>query len=149
MIEGIDPARGATYHIPGTGPSHDPNRGHLWVVLTDTCQNGLNLLVPIATQRAKPDRTCLLGLGDHPFITHPSYVLYQMLKLWAAESVKTQCLKKIIRFEGQLDGRVFARISMGVTESRHSTPKMRTYYAEQAIQQRGATQPGPTSLAAD
>ena len=131
MIVEFRPVRGCTLHIPGTGPDHDKARGHLFVILTETCQNGLNLLVPIATARGKSDRTCLLGLGDHPFISHPSYVQYARLEFYEAEVLRTKVLQKTIQPQDPFGGPIFARVCLGVAESRYAAPKFKLYYSEQ------------------
>src|SRR5580698_1532336 len=69
------PRRGMTFLVP-SGPGEDQK--HLYVVLTDACSNGNHLAVPI--QSVYPgeyhDSTCLLKEGDHPFVTHLSWVAY-------------------------------------------------------------------------
>ncbi len=76
------PYRRATLLIP-SGPAHDPDRKHLFIVLTDPAQvleytEKYSLLVGVASvQTDLPhDPTCLLDAGDHEFIRHKSYVHY-------------------------------------------------------------------------
>ena len=66
------PFRRASLLIP-SGPTHDPQRRHLFIVLTDPFDdtgNGVSrvLLVSLASVRDSCDRTCILKPGDHPFI---------------------------------------------------------------------------------
>jgi hypothetical protein len=104
------------------------------VILTETCQNGFNLLVPVARARDKCDRTCLLGLGDHSFIVHPSYVQYARLDLYASDALATKVLQGTIQPQGPFSPAIFARICMGVDESRYAAPKFKLYYSEQVSQ---------------
>jgi hypothetical protein len=123
--------RSATIHIPNTGSARDRTKGHLFVVLTNTCSNGQNLLVPVCTDRGKADRTCLLGVGDHPFLTDPSFVMYAHLDLYDAPLLQDRIKSGVFGDEGLLDERIFARVCMGVTQSIHSAPVFKRYYDEQ------------------
>jgi hypothetical protein len=71
-------ARGGTLLIR-SGPASDPNRKHLYVVMTDAHGPARQvLMVPICSVRPKVphDPTCLLAADEHPFIKHESYVAY-------------------------------------------------------------------------
>ncbi len=70
------PVRGDTLLILGTGPANDPDRGHLFILLTNVCSEGAILLAPIRSVRGQHDRTCLLGVGDHRFLKGPSWISY-------------------------------------------------------------------------
>ncbi len=74
------PFKRATLLIP-SGPVNDPDRKHLFVLLTDPIEapdfNGKQvLLVNIASvPKSLPyDSTCILQPGVHRFIKHESYV---------------------------------------------------------------------------
>lgn len=56
---------------------------HLNVIITDPDEDLYYLVVPITTYRKKDgipfqgqDKSCILPIGCHPFITHESYVYY-------------------------------------------------------------------------
>ena len=125
------PIRRMTLWIPGTGPSHDPERGHLFIILTDPCPAGMNLLVPVCSAGPKSDTTCLLGAGDHPFLKKKSFVAYHLLNTYAATPLVEQEQKKIIRCKGLLDEKIFALVCSGVQTSRSSPPIYKRYFAEQ------------------
>lgn len=55
---------------PGTGV------GHLYFILTEPNKDNRVLLVNITTHRFGKDETCILNVGDHPFIRHKSVVEY-------------------------------------------------------------------------
>src|SRR5450631_2197403 len=75
------PIKKGTLLIP-SGPSHDPGRLHLFVICTDTCENGLQVLVPIASLlNDLCDKTCLLGKHEHRYLIKRSYVLYRKSRL--------------------------------------------------------------------
>jgi hypothetical protein len=131
------PTRRMTLWIPSTGPSHDPARGHLFIVLTNPCPSGMVLLVPVCGAGPRSDTTCLLGVGDHPFLTKKSFVAYHLLKTYAAVTLVEQARKKIIQGREMLDERIFALVCRGVETSRSSPPIYKRYFAEQ-------TEPKPT-----
>lgn len=134
MIELFQPLRTFTLHIPGTGPAHNPDKAHLFVILTNTCKDGKNLLVPICSERPKCDRTCLLGAGDHPFLNRLSFVSYAQLAQYDAEHIKNQVLSKVIEYKGIMDAVIFARVCAGVEVSPLAAPKYVNYF----LSQRGA-----------
>lgn len=120
--------RGATLHILNTGPSHEPQRGHLHVILTNKCGDGHFLLVPVCSQHEKCDRTCLLGVGDHPFIVKPTFVYYSHADIYPEANLVKRLTEGDITFREQFDPKVFALICNGLTESRMTPPKFKKYY---------------------
>jgi len=71
-----------TILIP-SGPSHDPDRKHLFCILTDASHHNQHLLVPICS--VKPgkfyDPTCVILPGAHSFIKKDSYVEYRLMEI--------------------------------------------------------------------
>ncbi|MFH1158983.1 MAG: hypothetical protein V1721_08945 [Pseudomonadota bacterium] len=122
------PAKRQTLHILGTGPDHDPNRGHLYVVLTNKCDKGLHLLVPICSKRHGSDGTCLLGTGDHGFLKNDSYVSYHHAAEWDSAVIAERIKNGDITFRGLLDEKVFALVAGGVENSLFTKPKIKSYY---------------------
>ena len=118
--------------IPGTGPADAPERSHLFVILTDPCGEGKNLLVPVCSRRSRDDTTCLLGVNDHPFLKWPSYVLYARLVWYEAAVLSAKVLKKDIQYRGLMDQKVFALIHAGVLQSPFSSPKFKKYLSDQS-----------------
>lgn len=108
---------------------------HLFILLTGpkqpegyTCNN--NLLVPIGTvYPERPyDATCLLYVGDHPFIRHDSYVNYRMSRIEATDKIDTMVRNGAFSQRDNLDGAIFARVCRGLLESRHTALKIRNFY---------------------
>lgn len=72
------PVKRATLLVP-SGPEQDPNRKHLFILLTDPQPPDQSmLLVGVASiyNDIPHDSTCYLYPGDHPFIRRKSYVYY-------------------------------------------------------------------------
>ncbi len=54
---------------------------HLWVVINDpTRHSNTALFVNVTTMSAIAETTCVLQAGDHPFITHQSWIRYASAK---------------------------------------------------------------------
>lgn len=68
---------GDTLIIPAPGTSLD---SHLWIVLSDPTLDHFVLLVNLTSYRPDKDDACILDVGDHPFIRHPSCVNYAKVK---------------------------------------------------------------------
>ena len=107
------PVRRGTRTHPHTGPSHDPERGHLFIILTNKSADGQHLLAPIRSVSRTPDRTCLLGPGDPRFFKKLSFVSYGQMRLYHAASLIREVAAKSIEDRGLLDERVFALICNG------------------------------------
>ena len=127
------PLKRATLLIP-SGPQGDQDRKHLFILLTDphADEAGKNCVLMVSLSTVRPgvpnDPTCILYAGDHPFVKHDSYVVYQKARLEEADKV-LRCVKS-----GQLvpqdpmDGAVFARICKGLEDSRLTPAKLLTFY---------------------
>lgn len=90
---------------------------HLFIICNDTCKFGANLLINISSFYDGCDDTCILDVGDHPFVQHPSYVYYAEARI-----IKTDGLQKGFR-QGALIPReplgdpVFERVVAGINVS--------------------------------
>lgn len=116
-----------TLLIP-SGPSHDPDRKHLFVILNDACENGLQLLVPINSWvNSICDDGCILERGSHPFIVRKSYVQYRSARLEPASKLIAGVDEKM--FEVREDFRTvdFLPIKYGVLRSIHTKRKIKKY----------------------
>jgi hypothetical protein len=104
---------------------------HLFVVMNDPCKDGLCLLVMVTS--IKPNKhyysACILDVGDHPFLRHPSHVLYRM-----AEPVRMTHIVKMVDLhyytpKDDLDASIFSRVAGGVYAS-DDTPLRIIRYAK-------------------
>lgn len=109
---------------------------HLFFVMTDPAKHSDVLLVNISSVYAGAvhDSTCYVSLGDHPFLTRQSYVVYAL-----ANQVPLQQLQRkiaageIIHRPPPLDPAVFARIAIGFGAvaaggSPLATPRARAFF---------------------
>lgn len=124
------PVRRATLLVP-SGPNHDPERKHLFVLLTDPQPpNQSTLLVGVASvnEGLPYDPTCLLYPGDYLFIERKSYVYYARARIESAPKLIEGVKQGLLVSQGMIDDGVFARICQGLLESRHTAPKIRRFY---------------------
>lgn len=94
---------------------------HLFVIVTDACKNMLHLLVPICTIKKERyyDKTCIVKVGDHPFIKHDSYVYYaQIQQRPQAHIIKCVDENSYIEKEDVGDA-LYAAICAGIEKSSH------------------------------
>jgi hypothetical protein len=128
------PLRRASILIP-SGPEGDQERKHLFILLTDPYKN-INmddswiLMVSLSTIRTgvPHDPTCILYVGDHPFIKHESYVFYQKARLENADKILRGVKSGQLIPQDPIDRSVFARVCKGLQESRLTPPKYLDFY---------------------
>ncbi len=51
-------------------PISEEDVTHLWIVITEPDASGLVAIVSLTTRRNNSDETCLIQMGDHPFVRH-------------------------------------------------------------------------------
>lgn len=74
------------------------NDNHLFIVVLDEYNNGINIICPcvmVTSWKDNPkldDPACILNAGDHEFIKHKSYVAYKEVVLFEKEYIES-CLE--------------------------------------------------------
>lgn len=127
------PLKRATLLIP-SGPQGDQHRKHLFVLLTDPNDNEFGeksvLIVSLSTVKPKlpHDSTCILHPGDHRFVKHKSYVVYQKARLELVEKICRGVKNGQLIPHGPMDSNVFARICQGLMASRLTPRKLLDFY---------------------
>lgn len=113
-------------HIPQTGET-----GHWFVILTDTCDEGCNLIVPVCSIRGVYDNSCVLGPGDHDFVKKPSYIAYRHLDVLPSKEIEEKVHSKVFSKKDPFEQRVFERICAGVEISDDAALKHQKYFRNQ------------------
>lgn len=127
------PLKRATLLIP-SGPESDQDRKHLFILLTDphTDEAGKNCVLMVSLSTVRPgmphDPTCILYAGDHSFVKHDSYVVYQKARLAEVDKVLRGVKNGQLVPQSPMDGTVFARICKGLEDSRLTPTKQLTFY---------------------
>lgn len=123
------PARRATLLVP-SGPASDPDRKHLYIVLTDPRGDPSQVAmvsVQSVIRGVNPDSACLLYPGDHPFLSRASFVAYRHGRIEVAQKLVDGVRQGVLIARGMLDEGVFARVIRGLEESRFVAPAFRDY----------------------
>lgn len=128
------PLRRATLLIP-SGPEGDQDRKHLFILLTDPADaDGKKcvLLVSISSVRegVPHDATCILHPGDHPFVKRASFVVYQRARIETADKLLRGVKSGELVPQDPMESGVFARVFMGLEESRLTPPRVLRFYLE-------------------
>ena len=128
------PYRRATLLIP-SGPAHDSERKHLFVVLTDPAEvfdfaGKHSLLVDIASiyPDIPHDPACELHAGDHEFIQHKSYIAYAHARIEPSQKLVNGVKSGDLVPKTILAQEIFARVCKGLAESRFTAPRIIAFY---------------------
>ncbi|HWO20623.1 MAG TPA: hypothetical protein VNO30_17760 [Kofleriaceae bacterium] len=55
--------------------------GHLWIVVSIPATDGSVAMVNLTSHRQPCDETCVLDVGDHPFVRHKTIVAYAFAQM--------------------------------------------------------------------
>ena len=99
--------------------SRNPDKKHLFVTLTNACPNGQHLLISICSIMPGRfhDPACEIAIGEHEFITKPSYVEYRFPTTRPGTLI-TKCVEGWMYHQKEdLEDLLFDRVCHGVEES--------------------------------
>lgn len=123
------PLKRATLLMP-SGPPGDPERLHLWVILTDPCPLEANLIVSISTLRDDRfhDPSCILEAGEHRRITAKSWANYRL-----GRAIHSRVLIKgeaawYYRMDAPVSDAVYDKLCAGLLQSEHTAQRLRRYF---------------------
>ena len=122
-------ARKATLLIP-SGPSHDPNRKHLHIVVTDPNASGDVLIVCVVSIPSTYiyDSSCTFFPGEHPFIVKDSYVAFRFSRVVQASVLEAKVAAGDYIAKAGLAEKRFADVVVGRMDSPFTTPKILKFY---------------------
>ena len=99
---------------------------HLWVIINDPAQHADRaLFVNVSTLRDDAETTCLLVKGEHPFITHESYVRYRSAKGADVASLEMLVKAKKLKPHQSASAALLAKLRAGAVASPLMPPEMR------------------------
>ena len=83
------PYKGASLRIPFNEVHH------MFVVMNDPDADGMCLLTMVTSIKSnRPhDGSCILKVGDHNFVRHPSYALFRLAQLSPARHIENMVAK--------------------------------------------------------
>jgi len=90
---------------------------HLWLVITSPGADRQLAIVNVTTKRLGSDETCVLQIGDHPFIRHDSVVLYEKAQTADADDLEGAMVELHLEARTPLPPAVLARVQSGALSS--------------------------------
>lgn len=116
----------ATVLIP-SGPDGD----HLFVISTDRCPGGKHLLLNLSSAKEglAHDATCEVGVGEHPFVTKPSFIAYRHAQVQAGERIEKLVNGWYYKAHQPASEELTARALAGVSQSIFTPRFVITYVA--------------------
>lgn len=117
-------------YIKGTVLAPSGKAEHLHVICNDPVFFPINgcdsvLVVDISSVKfgVPYDRACLLQIGDHPFIYHQSYVVYERAVVWRVDNIIRRYDSGEISKHQDMSDATFTRILAGFDISEDAEPK--------------------------
>jgi hypothetical protein len=125
-----DPCPGGAMLI-ASGPS---GGDHLFIIVTKRCRDNRHLLVSISSIREGRayDPACVLDAGDHPFVHHPSYVVYAKPEERPAGFITNMLTKGAYRIQDDVHPAVLERVCDGMSRSEFGRPWAIKYFQANA-----------------
>lgn len=90
----------------------------------------------------------MLGIGDHEFIKHDSFIAYHLMGKYSKKVLEKGVNDKSMENRDRFDDKLLALIDAGVTTSRFSSPAMKKYYSAQTASKSGDAKAAPKTTAA-
>ncbi len=124
-----EPARGHTLLIP-SGTNQDPEKKHLFVLITDRCAAGSHMLVSLSTIREGVfhDPACVVDVGEHPFVKAQSFIEYRMARMDTAIHLQRCVDGWTFLPKENVSRELLEKICGGLQVSEHITKSMLNYY---------------------
>ena len=124
----------APYEMAGLLMPYNENP-HLFAVMNDPCKDGLCLVLMVTSVKLNRyhDATCLLTIGDHPFIRHPSWIAYRIAETPRAGHISNMVDKKLFVPKEGWTPAVFNRIAAGIYTSDDTRGAIEKYAADNNI----------------
>lgn len=109
---------------------------HLHVICNDPVHypiDGCDCVLAVNISSVKTgvpyDPTCILKAGDHPFVRHDSYVVYERAVIWKVGSIDKKVHEGSIKPQSSdLEDEAFTRILNGFDISDEVEPKIRRFW---------------------
>jgi len=97
----------------GTGGVGNPAGAHLMVCLCVDKSNDTVVIVPIVTRHELSDPSCVLNVGDHPFIDRESCAAYDFARLLCLSETEDKIEKRHLKPRDSVSDEVLKRLQVG------------------------------------
>jgi hypothetical protein len=95
----------------------------------------------LTTDRGYTDQTCILNVGDHPFIRHATSVDYRVCSQWRAARIQEYVATGIAKPRAPMDAAVLERIRAGFFKA----GRLPNTFMRVALEEFGVKPPGEGS----
>ncbi|MDQ8758141.1 hypothetical protein RCO27_18090 [Sphingosinicella sp. LHD-64] len=112
----------ATFLMHNTGGAHNPAGAHLMICVAINVQKDLAVIVPIVTRHERSDSSCVLNVGDHPFINRESCASYDFAQVVSLNDTNQQIAKGHIKLRASVSADVLYRLQAGFVLSDETAP---------------------------
>jgi hypothetical protein len=111
---------------------------HLHVVLTEACKDGMHLIASASSikEDVYHDPTTVLAVGEHKFITKPSFIAYRLTCTMVAAHIEKMIKLNYYKPQLSVTDEICQRICDGVEKSEHTTHGMKKYYKENGAREK-------------
>jgi hypothetical protein len=107
---------GETFHAQAPGST----RPHLYVAVTAANAEGNFVIANVTSQSESKDQSCIMNVGDHPFIRKESVINYAAARVTNEHAVSAAARRGIIRYDVPVTPAALARIQTGALSSPHT-----------------------------
>jgi hypothetical protein len=122
-----------TFLMANTGGVHNPAGAHLMVCLGIDPEKDTALIVPIVTRRDNSDLSCVLNVGDHPFIKQESCAAYDFMQVISLSNINHEIVKGRIKLRPAVSTDILVRLQCGFVLSDETAPWIFAAFRGQAL----------------
>jgi len=108
---------------------------HLWIVISDPVANPTDpvVIVSLTSYRGRAGETCVLDVGDHPFLKHATAVFYGKATPWPKDRLEGLARSHRLEMHEAVEPGVLERIRIGASESWHTPEGCRKILVSQGL----------------
>lgn len=103
--------------MANTGGAGNPGGSHLMVCLAANRPENKAIIVPIVSLRNNSDTSCVLNMGDHPFIRHPSCADYAFIRAIPLAKIDDDVARGDVVLQAPVSRKLLVRLQVGLIKS--------------------------------
>ncbi len=113
-----------------SGPANDPERKHLWIILTETCALGANLLVCVTSLRENQffDPACIIEPNEHRRIPRRSWIEYRRCRAERSDTLIQGEAAWLYQTVEPISDALFERVCTGLLKSNYVPIRLKLYF---------------------
>ncbi len=108
-------------------------RGHLWVVVSNPTASPAHVLIVNMTTDRGIDRSCILNVGDHPFVEHTTCMRYDMARIETNQDLERHVASNAVQLHPPVSVDILERIRQGAATTDHIPFKCKQLLIDQDL----------------